>query len=136
MGPLFGVNGDDSKWLYEEEADGSKGTLTDNYVRQLQPFIVYPLSRNTEMRLCLSVGERERERLGYVCKTKKATLPLPDPNKEEQLIFLSLLRVLSNFKNSCPLLFYCIRIIRYYFPKTHTPPHCQIPMCLCINKLP
>ena len=61
MGPLFGVNGDDSKWLYEEEADGSKGTLRDNYVRQLQPFIVYSLSRNTEMRLCLSVGERERD---------------------------------------------------------------------------
>jgi len=91
MGPLFGVNGDDSKWLYEEAADGSKGTLRDNYVRQLQPFIVYPLSRNTEMRL--SFCRRERERLGYVCKTKKATLPLPDPNKEEQLIFLFLLRL-------------------------------------------
>ena len=67
MGPLFGVNGDDSKWLYEEEADGSKGTLRDNYVRQLQPFIVYPLSRNTEMRLSFCRRERERERETWLC---------------------------------------------------------------------
>ena len=92
MGPLFGVNGDDSKWLYEEAADGSKGTLRDNYVRQLQPFIVYSLSRNTEMRLSFCRREREKD-LAMSVRQKKATLPLPDPNKEEQLIFLFLLRL-------------------------------------------
>jgi len=40
------INGDDSRWLYGEPADGRKGTLRDNYVLQLQPFNLYPFSHN------------------------------------------------------------------------------------------
>lgn len=41
------VNGDDSRWLYGEPADGRKETPRDNYVLQLQPFNLYPFSHNT-----------------------------------------------------------------------------------------
>ena len=58
MGPLVGVNGDDSNMAVEEEADGSKGTLGDNYVRQLQPFNMYPFSCNRAETLSLCRKER------------------------------------------------------------------------------
>lgn len=46
MGPLKSVNGDDRRWLYRAPADGRKETPRDNYVLQLQPFNLYPISHN------------------------------------------------------------------------------------------
>ncbi len=118
MGPLVGVNGDDSNMdmAVEEEADGSKGTLGDSYVRQLQPFNMYPFSCNRAE--TLSLCRKERREASRLSETEKANPTTSTrPKQEEQLIFLPHLSVWSSFKNSCPL-FYCIR---YYFPETHTP---------------
>ena len=75
MGPLVGVNGDDSNMdmAVEEEADGSKGTLGDSYVRQLQPFNMYPFSCNRAE--TLSLCRKERREASRLCLRQKKSKP-------------------------------------------------------------
>ena len=73
MGPQSdAANGDDSRWLCEEEADGRKGTLREKRKKitctSFNHEICIPF-HTTEMRLCL-----------IACKTTKPALPSPLSN--------------------------------------------------------